>query len=83
MDEKKIGKITHYFGKIGVAVIEVTDCPLNVGDEIHFVGNNVDFKQKVASMQIDHAEVAVANIGQSVGLKTDQPVHEGTVVSKV
>jgi len=34
MGEKKIGVVTHYFGKIGVAAILITDGDLHVGDTI-------------------------------------------------
>jgi len=39
---KLIGKITHYFGHIGVAVLELTDA-LKVGDTIRIVGGETDF----------------------------------------
>lgn len=80
MEEKIAGKITHYFSKIGVAVIEITDCAISVGDMVKFKGAHTDFDQKISSMQIDHQEVAVANEGESVGLKTDAPVHENDLV---
>lgn len=82
-DEKPIGKITHYFGKIGVGVIEITGGSLSVGDTIRIQGHNNDFEQVVTSMQIDHQEVATAKKGESLGLKVDQPVKEGALVYKV
>lgn len=84
-DEKGqlIGKITHYFGKIGVAVIELTDGDLKVGDTIKIERSNGDFDQVVASMQIEHQEVKSAQKGQGAGLKVDQPVKEGAKVYKV
>ena len=79
---KKIGKIAHYFSKIGVAVIELTDA-LSVGDKITFQGSTTDFEQTVASMQIEHENVASAKGGQSIGLKTEQRVREGDIVYKI
>jgi len=84
MDEEKklIGKITHYFTKIGVAVIELSD-KLSAGDEILIEGASTNFKQKVTSMQIEHESVKVAKAGDSIGLKVDDRVREGDQVYKV
>lgn len=82
-EEKPIGKITHYFSNIEVAVIDLT-APLKEGDVIRIVGGKeTDFEQKVASMQIDHKEVKSAKKGDSVGMKVGEKVHEGYKVFKV
>ena len=52
-EEMQVGKITHYFPKIGVAVVEVTAGSIKAGDEIHIKGHTTDFRQKVASIQIE------------------------------
>ena len=67
--EMKLGKVTHYFTKIGVAIIEITDGNVKVGDELHFKGHTSDFKQKVSSLQIEHENVEIAEPGQSIGMK--------------
>lgn len=77
MAEKKVGVITHYYDKIGVAVIEL-EGTLKVGDTIH-VHDSVDFTMEVSSIQIEHENVDKAGKGQSVGLKVDQPVKKGEV----
>jgi len=80
---KLIGKITHYFGNIEVAVIELTDT-LKVGDTIRIVGGeDTDFTQTVESMEIEHEKVETAKKGQSIGLKAEQKVREGYNVYKV
>jgi len=79
---KLIGKITHYFGNIGVAVIELSDI-LKVGDTIRIVGGETDFNQQVESMEIEHKKVDTAKPGDSVGFKVDQKVREGYKVYKV
>ena len=81
--EKLVGKITHYFDKIGVGVIELTDATLKAGDTIRIKGHEREFDQVVASMQVDHQEVEAAKKGESVGLKVDNPVKEGNEVFKV
>lgn len=79
MEEKEIGKVTHYFGKIGVAVLELSS-ELKVGDTIRIKGHSEDFTQKVESMQIEHQDIEKAEAGQSVGMKITQKAHEGDVV---
>jgi len=81
--EKLIGTITHYFGKIGVAVLELTNDELNVGETIHIKGKTTDFTQTVNSMQIEHNTIEKVKKGDDVGLKVDQPVHEKDEVYKV
>ncbi|MBU3934393.1 hypothetical protein KKC00_00245 [Patescibacteria group bacterium] len=80
---KLIGKITHYFSQIEVAVIDLSG-PLKSGDEIRIVGGeNTDFTQNVGSMQIEHKEVKSGKKGNSVGLKVKEKVREGYKVYKV
>jgi len=81
MSDIKVGKITHYFDKIGVAVVEVTS-PIKVGDQIKFTGTN-EFDQQIDSMQIEHENVKEAKKGQVIGLKVDQPLKEGDEVYRV
>jgi len=81
-DEMQVGKVTHYFAKIGVAVIEVTDGSIKVGDEVHIKGHTSDFKHKITSMQIEHENVEMAEPGQSIGLKVNEPVRSNDIVYK-
>jgi translation elongation factor EF-1alpha len=73
---KEIGKVTHFFDKIGVAVITVS-AGLKVGDTIVIAGHNQEFEQSVTSMQVEHESVEKAKKGDEVGLKVDQAVKEG------
>ena len=77
----QIGHITHFFSKISVAVLELT-APLAVGDRILVKGPLTDFEQAVESMQIEHKNIQRAEAGQSIGLKTAQPVRERDLVYK-
>jgi putative protease len=77
----EVGRITHFFSKISVAVIELTDS-LAVGDTIAIKGPTTDFEQTVDSMQIEHENVREAKAGQSVGLKVAQRVRETNIVYK-
>jgi len=77
----EVGRVTHFFSKISVAVIELK-APLNVGDTIIVKGPTTDFEQVVDSMQIEHENVARAEVGQSIGLKVVQRVRETDMVYK-
>ena len=83
MTKKLIGKITHFFDKIGVAVLKLNG-NLKVGDTITIetaIGGD-SFTQKVSSMQVEHNSVEKAKSKDSVGLKVDQPVKENSKVFK-
>ena len=80
---EEIGKITHYFSKIGVGVIEITSGSLKVGDKIRIKGATTDFEQEIDGMQIEHEQVEEAEAGQSIGLRTKEHVREHDVVYKV
>ena len=82
MAEKLIGRIDHWFGKISVAGIELTDT-LAVGDRVHFLGYTTDFEQEITSMQIMHQDVPTAGPGDSVGVKVQFKVRPGDRVYKV
>jgi translation elongation factor EF-1alpha len=78
-DKKEIGTVTHYFGKISVAAIELTDT-LKVGDTISFEGAHTNFQQPVDSMQIENKGVTEAKAGDGVGLKVKEHVRIGDKV---
>ena len=80
--EKLIGKVTHYFNHIKVAVIKISGT-LKVGDKIRIVGGEVDFNQKIKSMEADHKKIIQAKKGKSIGLKVEEKVREGYKVYKV
>ena len=80
-ERKEIGRITHYFPKIGVAVVELSD-KIQVGDKIIVKGATTEFEQTVESMQIEHQNIQSAGPGQSVGLKVVQRVRENDRVYK-
>ena len=83
MADFKIGKVTHYYDKIKVAVLEL-DADLNVGDTIKFArGGEELFEQKVDSLQVEHEKKDSAKKGDVIGLKTDAEVKEGAEVFKV
>lgn len=80
--KKLVGKISHYYEKIGVAVVELTD-KLNSGDEILIQGHETNFKQTVGSMQIEHKNIQKAKKRDSIGLKVTDKVREKDSVYKL
>jgi translation initiation factor IF-2 len=83
MVEVKIGKVTDYFAKIGVAALEIENGELHVEDTIHFLGRTTDFVQKINSMQIENQSVDSAKLGEGVGIKVKDRVRHGDEVYKV
>jgi putative protease len=82
MQEKEIGKITHYYGHLNVGIVELSDA-LKIGDTIHVKGHSSDFTQPVDSMQIEHAIISEAKSGDAVGIKILQKAHPHDKVFKV
>jgi len=83
MDEKKVGEIIKYFGKIGVAAIRLEEGSLKVGDTIHVVGHTTDLSETIESMQVENASVQEAGPGADVGIKIKGRVREHDTVYKV
>lgn len=79
---EKIGTITHFFDKIGVAVIKL-DKELKLGEKIKIEGKEEPFEQEVTSMQVDYKDIEKAEAGSEVGLKLKMPVRVGAAVYKV
>lgn len=75
---KLLGKVTHYYDRIGVAILELTS-PIRKGDEVLFRKGETEVAQTVESLQIDHKDVSSAAKGAVIGLKVDVPVKDGSV----
>lgn len=78
----KVGKVTHYYDHIGVAVVAVAKT-LKVGDKIKIVNGDGEFTQEVTSIQLEHKPIESAKAKTSVGMKVTQPVKEHAEVYKV
>ena len=76
---KPIGKVSHYYGKAGVAIVDLQE-ELQVGARIRITRGDHSFDQEVASMQKDYKPVEHASKGDSVGVKVDEKTHEGAEV---
>ncbi len=82
MMETPIGHITHFYNRIGVAVLSLTDT-LHMGDQIHILGHTTDFIQDVTSMEIEHNKVPSGGPNQEVALQVNQPVRKGDEIYKI
>ena len=83
MPEKEVGRVIHYFNKIGVAIVRVSSGKLSIGDSIHIEGTTTDFSQPVKSIQIDGESVERASKGKEVGIKVKKQARQNDVVSLV
>ena len=83
MAYKKVGKIVNYLDKIGVAVLEVENDSVKVGDTILIGEEGEGFEQVVASMQVDHEQTDEVKKGGDCGLKVDQEAKKGSNVYKI
>ncbi|MBU3896327.1 MAG: translation elongation factor-like protein [Nanoarchaeota archaeon] len=82
MNKILVGKITHFFPKINVAVVQLS-AELKTGDKISIEKDGEAFEQIVESMQVEHKNIPVAKVGMDVGMKISHPVKEGAQVFKL
>ncbi len=78
---KPIGKVTHYYAHIKVAIVRF-NIKVKTGTELYFKGATTDFKETAKSMQFDHKPVIVAAKGKQIGIKLKKRVREGDAVYK-
>jgi putative protease len=78
-EKRLVGKVSHFFDKISVAAIELTDS-LGVGETLSIEGTTTQVTQTVDSMQIENQAVTQATAGQAVGIKVAAKVRPGDKV---
>lgn len=78
--DNPIGKVTHYYDKLGVAIVDLAEGSLKVGAAVKFKRGEEEFNQTISSLQVDHKAVDEVKAGDSFGLKVDQPTKVGTLV---
>ncbi len=76
-----VGKITHYYSRLGVAVVELNG-ELKIGDTICILGHTTDLTQQVNSLESEHQKLTSAGPGL-VALKVAGKVRAGDRVYKV
>ena len=83
MEEKKVGEVIKFFGKINVAALRLSEGSLKVGDKVHIVGHTTDVTLTIDSMQIENKNVQEAGPGADVGIKVKDRMRENDIVYKV
>ena len=83
LERKKVGEVFHFYTKIGVAAIRVTDDGIAIGDTVQIQGPSTNLEQTVEALQIEHALVSRAGPGQEVGMKVRDRVREKDFVYKL
>ena len=81
--EEKVGVVTDYLDRIGVAVIHLSDGELRVGGRVRIAGRTTEFTQTVESLQIEHQPVAEASRGSEAAMKVQGPVRRHDQVFRV
>jgi hypothetical protein len=76
---RQIGVVTHYFDRIGVAVILLDD-EVYLDDWILIYGPRTELEQQVLSMQINYQPIDKGEPGEEVAIKVDNVVREGDEV---
>jgi putative protease len=79
---EKVGEVSHYFTKIGVAVIELSSL-VKVGDQIAIKGMTTNFEQTIDSMQVEGKNIEEANPGDDIGMKVADRVRKGDIVYRL
>lgn len=77
--EKQIGTVTHFYDKIGVAVVKLTG-KLSKGDAVKIKRGDEEFDDTVLSLQIDHQDVASAKKGDDAAIKFAGKTKEGAAI---
>jgi len=80
--ETKIGHITHFYDRISVAVLSLTDT-ISKGDKVHISGHTTDVVQDINSLEIEHQKVSAAGPEDEVALKVIEPVRRGDSIYKI
>jgi putative protease len=78
---RRIGKITNYFGKLGVAEILVEEDVLSVGDELLIVGHTTGVcEETVTEIRVDNQIVESVTKGIYCSIKTKGQVRRNDQV---
>ena len=80
--EVEIGRVTHYYNHLNVAVLRLSD-GLKLGDRIHIFGHVTDLDERVNSMQVNHHAVVWVKTGDEVAITVNEPVREHDIVYRV
>jgi hypothetical protein len=79
MAQKPIGTVTHWYDKLGVAVVKLTS-KLAKGARVKIKKGEEEFEDTVSSLQIDRKDVDSAKKGDDAAIKLSQRAREGSEI---
>ncbi len=83
LPEERIGVVSHYYSHPSVATLRLESGTLRIDDVIHIRGHTTDLRQRVESLEVNHAPVTEVGPNDDFGLKVVGHVREHDVVYKV
>ena len=82
--EKPVGKITHYYGRIKVGVVEIhKGQQIAVGETLYYSGHTTDFHDTLSSIHEYDKTLHVAKGKKQVGIKVKKRVRRGDKVFRI
>ncbi|MFH1657359.1 MAG: U32 family peptidase [bacterium] len=69
---QQVGKVVHYYPRIGVASLELKHRGIELGDNIVVEGKNTFVEQKIESLQISGKDIKKAAKGEEVAIKIEK-----------
>ncbi len=76
----QIARVTNFYDKVGVAVIEILNQPLSVGDTVRIKGIQTDFVQVVSILQVENVKVDSVEVGEICALHVQSTVQAGDMI---
>jgi putative protease len=83
MAEQLVGTVTHYFKGPSVAVVQISDGEIALGDTVRFHGHTSDFTERITSMEVDHKKTDRATAGHEVAIQVVSRVRQHDQVFRV
>jgi U32 family peptidase len=84
--KKKIvaGKVTNYYNKLKVALVELQSADIQIGDQLNIIGNKTGLLQfKAERLEINHKQVKKAKKGSIVAIKVEKQVRPNDKLYKI
>ncbi|MDD4358425.1 MAG: U32 family peptidase [Candidatus Pacebacteria bacterium] len=70
-----VGHVTHYYPRIGVALINLKHRGLSANQDIQIEGEKTFIEQKTESMEMSGKEIKRAKKGEEIGIKVKEKVY--------
>ncbi|MDD4662214.1 MAG: U32 family peptidase, partial [Candidatus Pacebacteria bacterium] len=70
-----LGHVTHYYPKIGVALVNLEHKGISLNQNIQIEGEKTFIEQKVESIQKENKEIKKAKKGEEIAIKVNGKVY--------